>query len=115
MVEPALKILGNCQPLRGSGRAAARIGNQLGAPSLRLTLGALERKPAALALTGSIARVDDDGPATGRAFAKMPPHDLPPAFLLSSPTSWDAILRSTVLFASSPINWITLSRASLGK
>src|SRR5262249_6827701 len=55
--------------------ALAGSGDKLGAFDLRLALRALKSVPLAPALAGlRITHVDDDGPVTGRPFAKMPPH-----------------------------------------
>src|SRR5262249_7222552 len=56
-------------------RAVLYLGKQSGALNLSLTLRSRETVPAAFALAKlRVAHVDDDGPVTGRPFAKMPPH-----------------------------------------
>src|SRR5215831_9071427 len=55
--------------------AVLQLGDQAGGLDLRLSLGARKGMPTAFAIAGlRIARVNHDGPVTGRAFAKMPPH-----------------------------------------
>src|SRR5262245_20545580 len=65
-------------PARIDGPAGLQLGDQLGAPDLRLALGALERVPAPLALPLCIAHVDHDGPAAGASLADMAFHGTSP-------------------------------------
>ena len=67
--------------------ALAGSSDKLGAFNLRLPLRTFEAVPFALALAAlRVARLDDDGPMTGRAFAKVPSH------LESSPLGGDSCL-----------------------
>src|SRR5262245_3562082 len=60
---------------RIDGSAIFRLGDQARAFDLRLSLGAGEGMPPALALAGLwFTHVDDNCPVAGRAFAKMPSH-----------------------------------------
>src|SRR5262249_25178693 len=74
-------------PARFDRTTVLHFGDQPRAFDLRLPLRSLEAVPAALALTGPrVAHVDDNGPMTGRPFAKMPPH------FESSPLGGDSCL-----------------------
>src|SRR5215471_5079057 len=72
----------DCDPGGIHRNAALHFRYQAGALDLGLALGAGKGMPAALALAGlRIAHVEDDGPATARAFANMAFH-CPPPFLI---------------------------------
>src|SRR5262249_18845736 len=74
VLDPALEESGD-RHAGGDVGAVLQIGDQAGSLYLRLALRASEAVPAPLALTGlRIARVDDDGPVTGGAFADVALH-----------------------------------------
>src|SRR5262249_51186996 len=66
--------LGNRDPGWIDGPTALQFHDQASTLDLRLFLGALERVPAAFAPAGGVQRINDDGPVTGRPFAKMSFH-----------------------------------------
>src|SRR5262245_32068789 len=75
VLDPPLEEAGDGLPLGLDVSAALHLGDQPRAFLLGLPLGALERVPAALALSGlRIANVDDDGPMAGGTLADMAFH-----------------------------------------
>src|SRR5215831_5962558 len=81
MGQPSIEIIRNRYAGRINIRATFQFGNELRASCLRLSLIPLEAMPAALALAGNIAHVDDDGPMAARAFANMALHFVSPLSL----------------------------------
>src|SRR6516225_9693932 len=75
----AVQELGNADSRRIDRIAALHFRNQAGAFDLGLPLGALERVPPSLALSGRVVCVEDDRIMTGRPFADV-------SFHLSSPS-----------------------------
>src|SRR5262249_51471741 len=109
MGQPTLQVLPQRHVGGVQGSTVLDLGNQLRALDLRLSLGARKGMPTAFAIAGlRIARVNHDGPVTGRAFADVAPHFLPPllASILSISSSLASISAAAALTSSEVAGWL---------